>query len=82
MSATASPAANPSIEGALPDESLLARRREALGPTYRLFYDVPVQVARAEGVFLYAPDGTEYLDVYNNVPSVGHCHPAVAEAIA
>ena len=82
MSATASPAAIPSIEGALPDESLLARRREALGPTYRLFYDVPVQVARAEGVFLYAPDGTEYLDVYNNVPSVGHCHPAVAEAIA
>src|SRR5690606_34417326 len=30
----------------------------------------------------YGRDGRAYLDVYNNVPCVGHCHPAVAEAIA
>ena len=28
------------------------------------------------------PDGQAYLDAYNNVPSVGHCHPRVTEAIA
>ena len=25
---------------------------------------------------------SDYLDAYNNVPSMGHCHPHVAEAIA
>jgi 4-aminobutyrate aminotransferase-like enzyme len=39
-------------------------------------------VVRAEGVWLHGADGTRYLDVYNNVPSVGHCHPRVVEAIA
>ena len=28
------------------------------------------------------PSGRRYLDVYNNVPSVGHCHPRVVDAIA
>lgn len=63
-------------------QALLERRRRAMGPTYRLFYDQPVHVARAEGVWMYDPEGNAYLDVYNNVPSVGHCHPAVVEAIA
>ena len=31
---------------------------------------------------LYDADGRAYLDAYNNVPSVGHCHPKVVEAIA
>ena len=29
-----------------------------------------------------APDGTRYLDCYNNVASVGHCHPRVAATTA
>jgi 4-aminobutyrate aminotransferase-like enzyme len=33
-------------------------------------------------VYLYDPEGNAYLDAYNNVPAVGHCHPRVAEAIA
>lgn len=37
---------------------------------------------RGEGVWLYDADGTRYLDAYNNVASVGHCHPHVVEAIA
>lgn len=62
-------------------QDLLRRRARALGPSYRLFYDDPVHVVRAEGVWLEGPDGERYLDAYNNVPSVGHCHPAVVEAI-
>ena len=31
---------------------------------------------------LYDADGGRYLDAYNNVASVGHCHPVVVEAIA
>ena len=64
------------------DEALAQRRAKALGPAYRLFYETPVHLTRGEGVHLYAPDGTRYLDCYNNVASVGHCHPRVVEALA
>ncbi len=60
--------------------ALLARRARVLGPSYKLFYEQPVHFVRGEGVRLYDEDGTPYLDVYNNVPSVGHCHPRVVEA--
>jgi 4-aminobutyrate aminotransferase-like enzyme len=61
---------------------LIARRDAALGPAYRLFYEQPAEFARASGVYLYDPAGTAYLDAYNNVPSVGHSHPHVTEAVA
>ena len=62
-------------------EQLLERRRRALGPAYRLFYERPVHLVRGEGVWLWDADGRKYLDMYNNVPHVGHCHPRVVEAI-
>ena len=61
---------------------MIARRNRLLGPAYRLFYEQPVQFVRGEGVWLYDPAGRPYLDAYNNVASVGHCHPHVVEAIA
>ena len=64
------------------ERDLITRREHLLGPAYRLFYDSPVQFVRGEGVWLYDVDGVPYLDVYNNVPSVGHCHPRVVAAIA
>ncbi len=63
------------------DTNLIERRKRLLGPAYRLFYDSPVHLVRGEGVWLYDADGNKYLDMYNNVPHVGHCHPHVAEAI-
>jgi len=68
----------------LPDSTreLIGRREAALGGAYRLFYDQPVEFARGAGVYLYDPDGVGYLDAYNNVPSVGHSHPRVTEAVS
>ena len=63
------------------ESALIARRERLLGPAYRLFYERPVHIVRGEGVWLYDADGEAYLDVYNNVPSVGHCHPHVVEAL-
>jgi 4-aminobutyrate aminotransferase-like enzyme len=62
--------------------ALLARRARVLSPTYQLFYEQPLQIVRAEGVWMYGADGRRYLDAYNNVPVVGHCHPQVVEALA
>ncbi len=64
------------------DEALVARRMRVLGPAYRLFYETPVHLVRGEGVWLYDRDGQAYLDCYNNVASVGHCHPHVLAATA
>jgi len=62
--------------------TLLERRAHALGSAYRLFYDRPVHLVRGEGVWLYDAQGGAYLDAYNNVPVVGHCHPRVVEALS
>ncbi len=61
---------------------LLARRERLLGPNVPTFYEDPVHIVRGEGVWLWDADGHKYLDCYNNVPHVGHCHPHVVEAIA
>jgi predicted acetylornithine/succinylornithine family transaminase len=57
-----------------------AVRDTALMPTYAR-YDV--EFVRGEGARLWDADGTEYLDFLCgiSVSSVGHCHPAVVEAI-
>jgi len=62
--------------------SILERRARLLGPQMTTFYKEPVHVARGAGVWLWDTDGRQYLDCYNNVPHVGHCHPRVVEAIA
>lgn len=60
---------------------LISRRQAVLGPTYQNFYDKPVHFVRGKGLALWDVDGREYLDCYNNVVSVGHCHPHVVEAL-
>jgi 4-aminobutyrate aminotransferase-like enzyme len=60
---------------------LTERRERVLGGSYRLFYKQPVHLVRGEGAYLWDADGRKYLDAYNNVASLGHCHPAVIAAV-
>lgn len=70
-------------ESSDPDTPALIRRRKAaLGPGSMHFYRQPLHIVGGRDVWLTDADGREYLDCYNNVPSVGHCHPHVVEAIA
>ncbi|SCL37003.1 4-aminobutyrate aminotransferase [Micromonospora pallida] len=62
-------------------QALLARRRATLGDIYPLFYEEPLYLVRGSGTRLYTADGTEYLDVYNNVQATGHGNPRIAEAV-
>lgn len=59
----------------------LARRHRLLGAGAELFYERPLHMVRGSGVWLYDAQGLDYLDVYNNVPHVGHAHPRVVAAI-
>jgi 4-aminobutyrate aminotransferase-like enzyme len=63
-------------------ETMIQRRARLLGPNVPTFYDDPVHIVRGQGVWLWDAAGRKYLDCYNNVPHVGHCHPQVVEAIA
>lgn len=63
-------------------EDLMARRRKAMGPMYKEFYQQPFMPVKGEGVWVTDAHGKRYLDAYNNVPHVGHCHPEIADAVA
>ncbi|MEX2125196.1 MAG: aspartate aminotransferase family protein [Woeseia sp.] len=66
----------------MPENPLQRRRDLALGAGAELFYDTPLEIVRGEGVYLYDADGRCYVDMYNNVPCVGHANPAIVQAMA
>ena len=61
-------------------DATLATRRNLLGANLSLSYDRPLKIVRGWRQYLYDEDGRAYLDVYNNVPLVGHTHPRVVGA--
>jgi 4-aminobutyrate aminotransferase-like enzyme len=63
-------------------QTQMQQRADLLGPGYRVFYEEPVEIVRGAGALLFDADGTEYLDAYNNVASVGHCNEHVIEAVS
>jgi 4-aminobutyrate aminotransferase-like enzyme/Ser/Thr protein kinase RdoA (MazF antagonist) len=61
-------------------EQLVGARTRSLG-RQELSYARPLHLVGGRGVFLEAADGDRYLDAYNNVPVLGHGHPAVVAAV-
>jgi 4-aminobutyrate aminotransferase-like enzyme/Ser/Thr protein kinase RdoA (MazF antagonist) len=61
--------------------SLVRRRLHWLGSGSELFYERPLHIVRGDDVWLIDAGGRRYLDLYNNVPHVGHAHPTVVAAI-
>jgi len=59
---------------------LAAARKILLGDSLSVSYAKPLNIVRGWKQFLYDETGRAYLDVYNNVPLVGHSHPRVVEA--
>jgi 4-aminobutyrate aminotransferase-like enzyme/Ser/Thr protein kinase RdoA (MazF antagonist) len=62
------------------DAETLAERRKWIGGNVSLAYRKPLKIVRGSMQYLYDDDEREYLDAYNNVPHVGHCHPRVVKA--
>jgi 4-aminobutyrate aminotransferase-like enzyme/Ser/Thr protein kinase RdoA (MazF antagonist) len=64
-------------------DPLAARRDSVLGPALEpLSYEMPIEMAAASGVWMTDAAGRRFLDMYNNVPCVGHSHPRVTGAVA
>ncbi|HMX27171.1 MAG TPA: aminotransferase class III-fold pyridoxal phosphate-dependent enzyme [Blastocatellia bacterium] len=58
----------------------LATRKQRIGRNLSIGYREPVKVVRGWRQYLYDETGRQFLDAYNNVPHVGHCHSRVIEA--
>jgi 4-aminobutyrate aminotransferase-like enzyme len=61
-------------------EETLAARRRLLGRNLSVAYRNPVKIVRGEMQYLFDDEGRRYLDAYNNVAHVGHCHPRIVAA--
>ncbi|HML17713.1 MAG TPA: aminotransferase class III-fold pyridoxal phosphate-dependent enzyme [Bryobacteraceae bacterium] len=59
----------------------LASRRALLGRNLSVSYRDPLKIVRGWMQWLYDETGRAFLDLYNNVPLVGHSHPRVVEAV-
>jgi ethanolamine-phosphate phospho-lyase len=60
--------------------SLWERRKLVAAPGLSLSYQEPIHMSAALFQYMYDATGGTYLDAYNNIPHVGHTHPAVVEA--
>lgn len=60
--------------------AMLEARRRLLGRNLSIAYRNPVNIVRGEMQYLFDDEGRRYVDAYNNVAHVGHCHPRVVAA--
>jgi 4-aminobutyrate aminotransferase-like enzyme len=70
------------IDGSADSNALRAGRDRVMGERSPHFYREALHLERGTGVWLHDADGRRYLDFYNNVPTVGHSHPHVVNAVA
>jgi 4-aminobutyrate aminotransferase-like enzyme/Ser/Thr protein kinase RdoA (MazF antagonist) len=61
-------------------QETLAARRRCISDNLSIGYHDPVKIVRGWQQHLFDDTGRQFLDAYNNVPHVGHCHPAVIQA--
>src|SRR3979411_587215 len=57
------------------------RRLRSFGSVSVLFYQQPLRMERAEGVWMFDAEGRRYLGLYPTLPPGGHSHPRGVEAI-
>ncbi|MCG8468280.1 MAG: aspartate aminotransferase family protein [Gemmatimonadetes bacterium] len=64
-------------------QALAAEQAEYLFPWVRPYYEQPLVMSDAEGVWVRDVEGDEYLDLFAGIltTSVGHCNPAVLDAV-
>ncbi|MFT5233752.1 MAG: 4-aminobutyrate aminotransferase-like enzyme [Candidatus Krumholzibacteriia bacterium] len=61
-------------------QETLRKRGLLTGKNLSLAYDEPLKLVEGRMQYVFDERGQRYLDAYNNVPHVGHCHPRVVEA--
>jgi 4-aminobutyrate aminotransferase-like enzyme/Ser/Thr protein kinase RdoA (MazF antagonist)/murein DD-endopeptidase MepM/ murein hydrolase activator NlpD len=62
-------------------QQLQDARQQHFAGNLKTSYEQPIALVRGLGHIVFDSQGRRYLDAYNNVPHVGHCHPHVVRAI-
>ena len=60
---------------------LLEKRKEVLSEGLSISYSTPINFEKGALQYMYDYEGNTYLDAYNNIKHVGHCHPKIVHAI-
>jgi 4-aminobutyrate aminotransferase-like enzyme/Ser/Thr protein kinase RdoA (MazF antagonist) len=68
-------------QSASPKTKTAEKRKARMGANLSIGYHEPVKTVRGWKQYLYDENGRKYIDGYNNVPHVGHCHPRVVDAL-
>jgi len=55
------------------------RRHRHTSKALSITFEKPINMVGAAFQYMYDKEGNTYLDAYNNIPHVGHTHPAVVE---
>ncbi|NNF00512.1 MAG: aminotransferase class III-fold pyridoxal phosphate-dependent enzyme [Pyrinomonadaceae bacterium] len=58
----------------------IEKRSRHTSKALSLQFSEPIKMTGAAFQYMYDASGKTYLDCYNNIPQVGHCHPHVVEA--
>lgn len=64
-----------------PSSELHSQRQQSFASNLKTSYVTPLALVRGYGHTLFDSQGRRFLDAYNNVPHVGHCHPRVTRAV-
>ena len=61
-------------------DTYLQRRGNLMPPSLSISYKQPIVMRRAAFQYMFDQKGRTFLDAYNNIMLVGHCHPKVVQA--
>ncbi|WP_246020088.1 aminotransferase class III-fold pyridoxal phosphate-dependent enzyme [Muriicola soli] len=68
------------IAKGVPTSEILSQRKEHFAKNLSLSYANPIHMYGAAFQYMYDVEGNTFLDAYNNIMLVGHCHPKVVQA--
>ena len=63
-------------------ETQLTKRGKVASGSLSLSYSEPIHMSSAAFQYMFDTSGNTYLDAYNNIPHLGHCHPEIAKVIS
>ncbi len=66
----------------LSKDGILKTRGIVTGKSLGLSYEDPILMTSALFQYMFDEKGNAYLDCYNNIPHIGHCHPTISKVIS
>ena len=63
-------------------ENLISDRKKYTGKSLGTNYSEPIHMTGGAFQYMFDNLGNTYLDAYNNIPHIGHCHPKISQILS